>query len=231
MTANLRIRYMTAPNDSASTGWYAENNIAGFSFWSGPYATSWDATAAAGQLTKLSTVPDWVAGFLNRRTDVEMALRAPLQAQTKGQPVELLTAEQLNALADLLGIPDDFMPEQAARRRADALSAPFTGAEQPADPYAYMAAELFGDDSFLADVRKEAQRARVKFPSDGNPTTLALFEEAGEVAKAVLQEEPEAVYKEAVQLAAMALRLALEGDGTITAYRTKHGRKSLDGQP
>ena len=54
-------------------------------------------------------VPDWVAGFLNRRTDVEVALRAPLLAIKKGQPAPPpLTPEELWALADRLSIPEEF---------------------------------------------------------------------------------------------------------------------------
>lgn len=56
-------------------------------------------------------VPVWVAGFLNRRTDVEVALRAPLTAIKKGHPVPPpLTPEELWALADRLSIPEEFKP-------------------------------------------------------------------------------------------------------------------------
>jgi putative DNA primase/helicase len=75
---------------------------------------------------------------------------------------------------------------------------------------------------FLLEVRAEVDRARAKFPGD-NLTTIALFEEAGEVAKAVLQENPEKLRKEAIQLACMALRVVLDGDVSTTAYRARLG--------
>lgn len=54
-------------------------------------------------------VPDWVAGFLNRRTDVEATLRAPLKAQRNGLPVPPpLTPEEMWALADKLSVPEEF---------------------------------------------------------------------------------------------------------------------------
>lgn len=73
-------------------------------------------------------------------------------------------------------------------------------------------------DRFLQAVRLEVARARTLFPkSDG--LLAALSEEAGEVAKAMLDEPMDRVWKEAVQVAAMALRLATEGDPTLSAIR------------
>lgn len=43
----------------------------------------------------------------------------------------------------------------------------------------------------------------------------ALTEEVGEVAKALLDESPDRVYEEAVQVAVMAMRLATEGDRSL----------------
>jgi len=77
-------------------------------------------------------------------------------------------------------------------------------------------------DAFLADVAAEIERARTKFPGD-NLTTIALMEEVGEVAKAALDESPDALRKEAVQVACMAARLVLDGDGSTTAYRENRG--------
>jgi len=78
-------------------------------------------------------------------------------------------------------------------------------------------------DRFLVEVSAEIERARAKFPGD-NLTTIAMFEEAGEVAKAVLSESPEAIRKECVQLACMAARITLDGDTSTTGYRAaQHG--------
>lgn len=71
---------------------------------------------------------------------------------------------------------------------------------------------------FLLDVDAEVKRAQKKFPSSDG-TLCALTEEVGEVAKAVLDEPWERVYREAVQVAAMAARLALEGDKTLGPIR------------
>ncbi len=75
-------------------------------------------------------------------------------------------------------------------------------------------------NQFLQDVAKEVARARDLFPS--NRHQLAAFaEEAGEVANAFLdvdygKKKPSDVYTECVQAAAMACRLATEGDESFT---------------
>lgn len=81
-----------------------------------------------------------------------------------------------------------------------------------------------------ADVEHELGRARDKFP---NPEHMmnALTEEVGELAKALLQinYEPakgkthEDVYEEAIQVAAMAIRVASEGDTTLPTYHPESG--------
>jgi NTP pyrophosphatase (non-canonical NTP hydrolase) len=65
---------------------------------------------------------------------------------------------------------------------------------------------------FTAQVRTEVRLAREKFGEQGVLTLLAaLQEESGEVAKAVLQKlPPPELWSEAVQVAAMALRIAVE---------------------
>lgn len=71
---------------------------------------------------------------------------------------------------------------------------------------------------FLVAVAAEVVRARAKFPG-ANATMVALMEEVGELAKAMLDETPERIYAEAVQVACMAMRAAEEGDATLTDYR------------
>ena len=87
-----------------------------------------------------------------------------------------------------------------------------------------------GLDSFLDDVQKEVWKAVEKFPPP-NPTIAALTEETGELAKAMLHiregksDDWWRVYDEAVQVAAMACRAALEGDPTIGAMPTSENCK------
>ena len=80
------------------------------------------------------------------------------------------------------------------------------------------------DDNFLADVISEINRARRKFPDPSN-LTVAFAEEAGEVVKAVMSEAWSHVYEEAVQAAAMACRLAVEGDPLQREYRAKYAKE------
>lgn len=76
------------------------------------------------------------------------------------------------------------------------------------------------DAQFLKAVAAEVKRARKKFPGD-NATNAALVEEVGEVSTALMFEPWDAVIAEAVQVAAMALRLATEGDSTFKDWRWK----------
>ena len=81
------------------------------------------------------------------------------------------------------------------------------------------------DDAFIEDLRNEVARARAKFPGP-NPTIAALTEEVGELAQAMLHIRERKstdwwkVYNEAVQVAAMAMRAAAEGDQTLGAVPT-----------
>lgn len=77
-------------------------------------------------------------------------------------------------------------------------------------------------DAFLAEVRAEIVRARAKFPGD-QIMTLAMAEEFGELCKAVLDEPAAEVRKEAVQAAAMAARVVLDGDSSVQAWRERKG--------
>lgn len=75
-------------------------------------------------------------------------------------------------------------------------------------------------DGFFLDVKKEIRRAEAKSP-ETDCLGLALMEEAGKVAKAMLSEKPLNIYKECVQTAAMALRVAVEGDPSTIPYRRR----------
>lgn len=76
------------------------------------------------------------------------------------------------------------------------------------------------EEQFLKDVAAEMIKARAKFPT--NKYKLAsLMEETGEVSNAFLQNaygkmDGICVWKECVQVASCALRLATEGDASFT---------------
>ena len=65
------------------------------------------------------------------------------------------------------------------------------------------------DSLFLNALCVELEMARLKFPE--RITMAVLVEEVGEVARALQDEGRQALYAECIQVAAMALRLALEG--------------------
>ncbi len=83
-----------------------------------------------------------------------------------------------------------------------------------------------GDDGdFLSEVHSEVLRARTKFPSS-RLVLAALTEEVGELAQAMLKVAAgkwpkERIRDEAVQVAAMALRVATEGDPTFDGRYTE----------
>ncbi|WP_267399041.1 Lar family restriction alleviation protein [Pseudomonas sp. GM_Psu_2] len=81
-------------------------------------------------------------------------------------------------------------------------------------------------DQFFEQVKAELRRARAKFPGD-RIMTLALAEEFGELCKAVLDESAEAVREEAVQVACMAARVVLDGDGSVVDWRRERGLDPL----
>ncbi|HKK06654.1 MAG TPA: hypothetical protein VKA50_12485 [Gammaproteobacteria bacterium] len=79
------------------------------------------------------------------------------------------------------------------------------------------------------DIERELTEARQKFPDNAHVMN-ALTEEVGELAQALLHLnfEPgkkghEDVYKEAIQVAVMAIRVASEGDSTLPAYDPESG--------
>lgn len=88
----------------------------------------------------------------------------------------------------------------------------------------------------MTDIENELSKARFKFPKCAD-TLPALMEEVGELAQAMIQQkhEPnknichENIYKEAVQVACMAIRIATEGDTNFpyhpeSGYRGKNWR-------
>lgn len=75
---------------------------------------------------------------------------------------------------------------------------------------------------FIIAVQVELASARQKFPSS-ECSLAALTEEVGELAKAALSEPMRNVVKEAIQVAVMACRVAVEGDETLDNYRWKNG--------
>ena len=86
------------------------------------------------------------------------------------------------------------------------------------------------EGAFLRDVGHECRRARAKHPGTeamGN----ALAEETGEVAQALADEPAEHVYKECVQVASTAMRIALEGDRAVDFIRARRGLDALPGSP
>ena len=79
---------------------------------------------------------------------------------------------------------------------------------------------MYSDDDFVNAVKKELARARSLFQgSDAN--NAALVEEVGELSKALMYEPWNCVFAEAVQVAVMAQRLAVEGDGTMREFRNE----------
>lgn len=75
-------------------------------------------------------------------------------------------------------------------------------------------------------ISDELRRARAKHPTS-RLTFTALVEEAGEVAKALMDEDGFRVREEAVQLAAMAVRLVLDGDDSLQTFRKEVGLKDF----
>jgi hypothetical protein len=82
------------------------------------------------------------------------------------------------------------------------------------------------DETLIREIIAELDRARAKFPGD-NVTTLAMAEEAGELATAVFEEPRAAVRKEAIQTAVMAMRVVLDGDATLRLWRAMRGLDPL----
>ncbi len=81
------------------------------------------------------------------------------------------------------------------------------------------------DFTAMYDIENELIKAREKFPTNKH-LLAALTEEVGELAQALLQMQCEKekgvcdqdVYGEAIQVASMAIRIAVEGESTLPAY-------------
>jgi len=75
---------------------------------------------------------------------------------------------------------------------------------------------------FIHHLETETEQSRAAIPGNQN-MMVALTEEVGELAQALLQCEYEngdmqSVYREAVQVASAALRIATEGDDSLSTY-------------
>lgn len=69
-------------------------------------------------------------------------------------------------------------------------------------------------ENTLTLISNEVERARRKFPGAAD-LTVALMEECGELAQATLKCDQENIIKEAIQVAAVAIRIIEEGDSTF----------------
>lgn len=85
----------------------------------------------------------------------------------------------------------------------------------------------YSDREFVAKQAAEVERARALFPK-GDALVAALTEEVGELARAVLEQSWGAVMAEAVQVAAMAQRLATEGDPTLVEVRRERLKLAIE---
>ena len=81
---------------------------------------------------------------------------------------------------------------------------------------------MITEDEFIEAVRAELVRARTKFPTNDVLMT-ALTEEVGEVAEAIMDKPRREVILECVQVATVALRIAVEGDADHDARRKRFG--------
>ena len=86
----------------------------------------------------------------------------------------------------------------------------------------------FYGEELARDIDTEVAMARQKFP-DPRGLMMALTEEVGEVAKALADESPERIREECIQVAAMAIRLAEEGDPTQDWIREQRGQEVFRG--
>ncbi|MDP1875673.1 hypothetical protein [Phenylobacterium sp.] len=157
-----------------------------------------------------------------------------LMAQTSEFAAAEHLAAQLRRCGMTAVVDDDYPRVRAAYEGALAsflTALANNGRFEPGNRYGLKPStvEAGGDaavDAFLAEVRAELIRARAKFPGD-RIMTIALAEEFGELAKAILDEPTANVRKEAVQTAVMAARVVLDGDGSVTEWRAARGLDPL----
>lgn len=89
---------------------------------------------------------------------------------------------------------------------------------------------MSAEQKLIDEILAELQNARTKFPGS-RVTGLAMVEEVGEVAKAIISESRDAVRKECVQTAVMAMRIVLDGDSSVDQYRAEEGLDRLTDKP
>lgn len=89
-------------------------------------------------------------------------------------------------------------------------------------PLDYVPGEGTWQEHMLQLAYRECSRAREKFP-ENDITLHALHEEVGELAKACLDEPGLKVFSEAIQVMAMAMRVAIDGDDSLVEWRKKRG--------
>ena len=85
----------------------------------------------------------------------------------------------------------------------------------------------------FTDIKAELSRAREKHPTNGDMLP-AVVEEVGEVTQALMEQKREGhkgisseeIYKEAIQVAVTAIRLAVEGDSNFPDYLPPRHRPS-----
>ena len=91
-----------------------------------------------------------------------------------------------------------------------------------------MMPDNYDEARFLVQVADELHRARAKHPGD-NATLAALTEGVGELSQAMFDHDAKHVRYKAVQVAAMAMRLILDGDYGMNAYRASKGLEPVGG--
>lgn len=74
----------------------------------------------------------------------------------------------------------------------------------------------------LQQIDDELSRGAARYP-DPSGLLAALVEEVGELSKALIAEPRDRVQAEAIQVAALAIRIATQGDPTLAGLRLKYG--------